>query len=325
MRRLVRLGGVGAIVGLVGLGAGCGGLAVPPDPAVETTSPTPRLPQPVLAGLDVELAQARLDWERRVVQVRVANESGVDVTVTEARLTTPGAQGVAVSARPRPVRDGVDRDLSVALGAARCTDEPRREVGTRGAVPSSPDGAASSSEGGDASALVELDVVDDAGRTGTWRGVPGDPNGLLARIHGEDCAAAAVGSGARLTLSDTVELGEVDGRTVGSVTLRLDPVPSGPRVEVLQVDGTVLLTPLGGAPSWPVQLDSSDGPAEVTLTFEPARCDPHAVAEDKRGVFLGIRTRVAGGDLPVFFLTPSDELRGAVHRFIGTACGWPDS
>lgn len=271
------------------------------------------LPADVLAGLGVSVAQARLDRERRVVQVRVANESGVDVTVTEARLVTPGAAGTAVSARGRQVRSGVDRDLSVALGEPRCDGSTDSTDST---------GSADSAVG---EPRVELDVMADDGRTGSWRGTPDDPNGVLTRIEREDCAALAVASGARLTLDPDVDVTEpVDGgRPTGSVTLRFEPVAGGPRVEVLAVDGTTLLTPSGGAASWPLTLDSDDGPGVVVLAFEPARCDAHAVAEDKRGTFLGVRARVDGVAQEVVYLTPGDELRGAIRRYIGVACGWP--
>ncbi|WP_444664477.1 hypothetical protein ACT17Q_02340 [Cellulomonas sp. CW35] len=244
--------GVAAVTAAAAACAPAGTSVDEPTAAATTVAP---LEDDVLGGIAVSVAQARLDRERRVVQVRVANGSAVDVTVVEARLTTPGAAGVAISTRGRAVRSGVDRDLSVALGAPRC------------------DGAAAAAGG---TTAVELDLVDDDGRTGAWRGTPDDPNGVLARIHREDCAAAAVASGARLSLDPHVTVGDPGGggRLTGSVTLRLEPVPGGPRVEVVRVDGTTLLTPLGGAASWPLALDSAAGSAEVTLTFEPARRGP---------------------------------------------------
>jgi len=274
-----------------------------PDATVRAARPSP-LGAHVLAGIDVSVAQARLDRERRVVQVRVANDSAVDVTVVEGRLTTPGAAGIAVSTRGRAVRSGVERDLSVGLGTPRC-------LGPRATAPSG-------------TPQVELDLVDDDGRTALWRGTPDDPNGVLDRIHREDCAAVAVASGARLSLDPRVTYSYPgDGRVVGSVTLWLEPVPGGPRVEVVRVDGTTLLTPEGGAASWPVALDSAVGPGNVTLAFEPARCDPHAVAEDKRGAFLGVHARVDGVEQEVVHLSPGDTLRGEIHDYVGAACGWP--
>src|SRR6478735_7796081 len=107
---------VSAVVGVLAL-AGCtGGPA-----AVPTPTPSP-IPADVLAGLSVEVRQARSDWALRVVQLRVTNAGPGDVTVSEARLSTPDDEGVATSDRERPVRAGVDRDVSVALGTPVCAD-----------------------------------------------------------------------------------------------------------------------------------------------------------------------------------------------------------
>ncbi|WP_456846512.1 hypothetical protein [Cellulomonas sp. P5_C6] len=287
-----------AVVAVLAL-AGCTGGAPAARPPSPRATPTP-IPADVLAGLSVEVRQARSDWALRVVQLNVANAGPGDVTVERARLITPDDAGVATSDRERPVRAGVDRDVSVALGEPVCDD-----------ATSGP-------------AQAELDLVDDAGRQSTLVVQPGDPQGHLARIHGEDCAAAAVARGATLSLEDAITTSDVDGTLAATVDLRVVPVLGGPTVEITQVDGTVLLAPVGGATSWPTTVDTADG-AEDTVPLElvPSRCDPHAVAEDKRGTFFGVHTRVDGVDQPVFYLASSDVLRGALHEFVGRSCGMP--
>lgn len=283
-----------AVVGVLAL-AGCTG-----GPAAEPT-PTPSpIPADVLAGLSVEVRQARSDWALRVVQLRVTNAGPGDVTVSEARLSTPDDEGVATSDRERPVRAGVDRDVSVALGTPVC------------------DEAASGT------ARAELDLVDDAGGRSTLVVEPSDPQGHLARIHGEDCAAAAVARGATLTLADAITTQDAGGTLAASVQLGVVPVADGPRVEITQVDGTVLLAPVGGATSWPADVDTADGASRmIPLLLVPSRCDPHAVAEDKRGTFFGVHARVDGVEQPVFYVAASDALRGALHEFVGESCGMP--
>ena len=59
------------------------------------------------------------------------------------------------------------------------------------------------------------------------------------------------------------------------------------------------------------------------LPVVPSRCDPHAVAEDKRGTFFGVRARVDGVEQPVFYVPASDALRGAVYDLVAESCGWP--
>lgn len=255
-------------------------------------TPTP-IPTDVLAGLSVEMRQARSDWALRVVQIRVTNAGPGDVTVALARLVTPDDEGVATSDRERPVRAGVDRDVSVQLGDPVCT----------------------SASSGPAS--VELDLVDDEDRRSTLVVTPDDPQGHLARIHGEDCAAAAVAEGATLSLDDAITTAPVDGRLAATVSLQVKPVDGGPVVQITQVDGTVLLAPVGGATSWPVVGE----PATIPLQLVPSRCDAHAVAEDKRGTFFGIHSTVDGVPQPVFYVASSDELRGALHDFVRTSCG----
>lgn len=288
------------VAGVLTLG-GCGPAAPSPFPSSPTPSASAApIPADVLAGLSVEVRQARSDWALRVVQLRVTNVGPGDVTVAQARLVTPDDEGVATSDRERPVRAGVDRDVSVALGTPVCADA------TAGA------------------ARAELDLVDADGRRSTLVVQPGDPQGHLARIHGEDCAAAAVAQGATLSLADDLGTQEVDGRFVGEVDLQVAPVPGGPRVEVTAVDGTVLLAPADGAAGWAVDADTTDGATRtVPLRLVPTRCDAHAVAEDKRGTYFGVHARVDGVEQPVFYVGADDSLRGALHDFVGTACGMP--
>lgn len=269
--------------------AGCDGST----PAAATTP----LPADVLAGISVEVRQGRSTWADRVVQVRVTNAGPGDVSVTGVRLTTPDVEGVAATDKGRILRAGVDRDFSVALGDPVC-DDP-----------------------GSGRATVEVDVTDDAGRRSTVVAEPTDPQGHLARIHGEDCAAVAVAEGATLTLADSFTTTDVDGTLAAQVLLAVERVPDGPRVEVTQVDRTVLFAPPGGAVSWPVAIDTAGGDGEVLLPAVAGRCDLHAVADDKRGTFFGVHARVDGVDQPVFYLASSEALRSALFTFIRTACG----
>ncbi|MFC4616669.1 hypothetical protein ACFO3K_18215 [Cellulomonas algicola] len=260
------------------------------------------LPDDVAAALAVEIRQSRADWGRRVVQVRVANTGTVDLTVERATLRSPTVEGDASSAKGREVRAGVDRDLSVQLGDPVCPD----------------------TADGTGPAEVALEVVDAEGRAGTVVVTPEDPQGHLARIRGEDCATLAVAAGARLWLDDDLPRHPVDGRVVGSLTLHVEPVAGGPRVEVWQVDRTNLVIPADLTNDWRVAVDTAalDGGTAVVLPVVPSRCDPHAVAEDKRGTFFGVHARVDGVEQPVFYVPSSDALRGSVYDLVGASCGW---
>jgi len=78
--------------------------------------------------------------------------------------------------------------------------------------------------------------------------------------------------------------------------------------------------------SWAfAELAPVTAPVTVTLEGRPGRCDPHAVAEDKRGTFLGLRTHVDGVAQHVFYVQLPVESRAALKEYVGEACGWPAS
>ncbi len=258
------------------------------------------LPDDVLAGVAVEIRQGRARWGDREVQLRVRNEGSTPVTVRSAALTVPTVAGSATSdpSWTRAVPAGRYRDASVPLGAPVCD------------------------RAGPASGRVTLDLADDAGRTARVTRPAADPQGHLERIHGEDCAAEAVGRGLRMEPLGPLEVEDRAGELVAVVRLALTPVPGGPAVTVDRVDGTVLLAPLDGS-AWAGPAGPVTAATTLTLPGRATRCDPHAVAEDKRGSFLGVHATVDGVEQHVFYLWLGAERRGQLHRYIGRACGWP--
>jgi len=253
-----------------------------------------------LDRLELELRQARADWEARLVQVRVENGSSGELRVRSAALDSPLFAGPAAAVEAVEIAPGAARELSFAL------PEPRCEPGAR------------------TDARVQLELEGPRGARARFeRGVP-DPNGHLARIHGEDCAAAAVAAGALLRLRSEIETRRTAAGLTALVEIEMVSVPGGPRVELERVDDTVLLKPpREGEDGWPAALDSKAGVLQsLELDLVPSRCDPHAVADDKRGTFFGVRTVVDGVEQPVFFLPPGDELRGRLRAFVGEHCGW---
>lgn len=270
-------------------------------------APTPSPLDTAAVRLEVEVTQSRTDRVARVVELEVRNRGAGDLTVERARLLTGLVEGTSTSERGRAVDAGSVRRLRVPLGPARCDADAE-------------DGPASG-----AAASVELDVTDTAGRAGTVTVVPTDETDDLVRIHGEDCAARAVAAGLRLALDDGLVVRDVGGEPVAEVTLRVEPVPGGPRVRLRSVAATTLLRPAGSDGRWPVDVDSAAPPPDgrLVLAVRPARCDLHAIAEDKRGTVLGVEAEVDGVAQPMFYVAASDALRGALYDYVLTACGVP--
>ena len=298
-----------AAAALVGasLIAGCD--AGPPTaPSARATSLAP-LPGTELTGLAAEVRQARADWAHRVVQVRIANSGPVDLTVSAVELETGGAGGVARSdpAAARVVPGQWHRDFSVALGAPVCA----------------PGAGATGTAGSVDAPRVTVHVSDDAGRTSSLTLDAEDPQGHLARIHGEDCAAQAVEAAAALSLAPDLVVEDHGGSLVGVLTLTVAPHEGAPPVGISRIEGTVLLSPIGG-PSWvvPALAAPVTGTTTVRLELTPSRCDAHAVAEDKRGTFLGVHASLDGTDQATFYLGVPDCVLGQVHDYVARFCGW---
>lgn len=263
---------------------------------------------PAELGVSAEMRQSRTGWADRVVQVRVRNDGPLDLTVTALRLRSPFDTGVATGTRERLVRAGVSRDVHVPLAPADCSArDPRADV-----------------------VVVDLDLASVDGRTTTVSLHPADPLGHLARIHREDCAALAVAAGARLALDPDLEVVR-DGTVTARVGLVVTPVEGGPRIDLDTVDGTVLYAPPGREAAWSLGVSTGPGAAggeddagvqRVEIEVEAARCDPHAVAEDKRGTVFGVHARVDGVAQETVYLEAPTELRRALFDFTGEACGW---
>ena len=275
------------------LGACVGG-----EPTSVTSASSPG-PLPTSVTFDVEVAQARSDRVARVVELQVRNTGPLDVSVTRARLTSASLAGESEAGRD--IRADSMRRLRVPLDAAVC-------------------GAAADDDPG---LSVELDVSTPDGRAGTVVVTPTDETDDVRRILGEDCAAEAVAAGLRVAFADELTVRDVDGAPVADVTLLVEPVPGGPHVRLVSVHSTTLLRPPGATVRWELDVDSAAPPADgrVVLATVPARCDLHAIAEDKLGTVLGVQAVVDGVEQPLFLVAAPDALRGALYDYVVTTCG----
>jgi hypothetical protein len=292
---------------LVGAASGC---TVRPDGANQATatgdtaSPAPSLaPSPdavVVEGLGLAILQNRPDYATRTLQLSVTTEGDEPVTVLAARFESPQFVAAAEWAGSAEVPAGLERRLPVALPAAVCP---------------APEGAAS---------RLTVTVADGSGeRTVSAR--PADPFGGLARIAGEDCLGEAVSAVARLRLDDTLPVSGSGPDATARLTLHVDPAPPTGTPEELELESvspTILLDPAEGT-DWTVAraVAAGDDPFAITLDAVPARCDPHAVAEDKRGTVLPVAVRL-GGISGTVHVVPSEAMKQALYDFIASACGY---
>jgi hypothetical protein len=150
---------------------------------------------------------------------------------------------------------------------------------------------------------------------------------VLDRNNAEMCLAQAAAAVAGLRLEPELEV-SADKRSA-VLTLAITPrsIPGAVNpgamgtLTINRIDGTTLLEEDQSGP-WPRSVSVHAGGANqrFRLGIRPARCDPHAVADDKVGTLLPLRVSVGGRD-GVLKIDAGALLRGRIHDFVSTACG----
>ncbi|MFZ3417258.1 sulfite exporter TauE/SafE family protein [Arthrobacter sp. 3Tela_A] len=261
--------------------------------------PTEAEEQTDQAAASASLAASRLSFGERSLNVLMENHTTEDLVITAARLETDvytaPAQWIPTDGDATTLRPGGRVALPMELPEAAC------DSGT----------------GFDAVVRLDVDTA-GTGRAGELVVPAADPYGTVAEAHGRDCLQQEVDAVASFTLAPNLEIRE-DGRTA---VVRILVTPSGERGSVsIRIGTTTLLSEAPGQ-AWPreIKVDGTDEPSVLELAAVPARCDPHALAEDKAGTRFplevgGGRTRT--GQLR---LEPPAEFTAAVYGFVRSAC-----
>jgi hypothetical protein len=256
-------------------------------------------------GVSVSVYQSRTDLAVRQLQVTVHNESAVDLEIDGLVFDSDQFVGSAVWAkRSTTIAAGRAVDLPVALPEARCGDDAP-----------------------EATASIDFALPD--GARGSARLPAADPSERMPRLAVEDCLGQAAARYATLSATTPPRVEQLGGALVARLDLLVEPLAADGLDGALLIEearGTVLLAladPLDGsaAVSQPVALtvDGRSQTSAVTLTLVPARCDPHAVAEDKRGTVFPLRVTVEGTSGTVYVAADS-EVKAALYDFVRAAC-----
>jgi hypothetical protein len=257
--------------------------------------------------LTAELSQFRDNYSRQIIEIQLTNTSGAAVSVLAATLQSPlfgsdirwTSAGAGTELPP-----GQTKSLPARLPAASCPAQPDARPG----------------------AAVEVRVAEAAGAPATTLTAPAaDPFGVLARNNAEMCVAQAAAAVAGFRFSPDLRL-SADGRTA-VLRLVINPrkaagaIAGGPTLTINSIGGTTLLEEDRSAP-WPhgLRVDAAGPVLELPLGIRPARCDPHAVAEDKVGTLIPLRITV-GGREGVLKIGAGALLRGRIYDFVTSACG----
>ncbi|MCC2032458.1 hypothetical protein [Microbacterium allomyrinae] len=279
-----------AMVALAGCTAGDGGGST--AGASEGVSNLP-------AGITVEFIQQRSDVATREARVMVTNGSDEPLVVTEVAVDDPHFDGHATRAveRTSTIPAGSTTGIRVVLPAVAC---PARAA--------------------EATVVLDYELGDRSGRAAA--DLP-DPLGFVPRLHERECRAVALAQAA-----DVAFTGFTPSAAGEPATLELTVAPTGRATAMIAgIRPTNLLTlATADAASDPLRLDigvaaGDSMPIVVGIPIVPARCDPHAVQEDKRGTIFPVDVVVEGepGNIEMFV---GEDLRGRILAWVGTWCGF---
>jgi hypothetical protein len=251
-------------------------------------------------GLSVEVRQGRFDVPDRVLVVSFANDGDTPLVIDDAEVRSPALEPGMVRERAIELAPGDRLDARFPLTASVCDADPDTTVEmTVHRGPARDDDAVSA-------------VL-----------VPDDPYDTMTRIADRDCLAESVSAAAGIVLPDELRVtgSGTDARAV--IDVGVEPAASGDAVVTIErVLGTTLIGSEEGG-SWPVDVEVAAGgePTTIELPVRPARCDAHAIADDKRGTILPFEVTTSDGRAGALELASGDALKADLYAYYAERCG----
>ena len=254
------------------------------------------------AGVSVSVFQSRFDRGLHQLEVKVSNDTAAAITVISATLDSSRFLMPAVFDRPQRVPSGSARDLRVQLGEPDCSGSATRDE-------------------------VVLEFALEDGTGGTTR-LPITDGAPIDAINDEDCLGVSASAIATISAGDTVEWSP-GARQPAILEITAVPTGAAGTLTIVEAKATVLLGLVDEAGQATYEqpenqtVDASSQPAVVQLRLVPARCDPHAVAEDKRGTFFPLQLETSDGRAGLLYVPVSDAVRASLYEFFADYCGLP--
>ncbi|WP_307025481.1 hypothetical protein [Arthrobacter globiformis] len=255
--------------------------------------------------------QSRDQYGKQAIQLLLTNVSGGPMTVAAAQLASPLFQGDILwepTGGSLELPPGQPKSLPARLPAPVCG---RDQSTAHQATTQQP---------------VAIVRYSEPGRAGLQDMAPVavDPFGVLERNNTELCLAAEAAAVADIVLDGRLEIAP-DSRTA-VVRLVITPKEADGAgtdirsMTIVSIDGTTLIAAPADEP-WPrnVRIVQGAPRSELRLRIRPARCDPHAIAEDKVGTLLPLHVGV--GEREGRLKIPAGTaLRGEIYDFVTAAC-----
>jgi hypothetical protein len=228
-------------------------------------------------AVSADVYRSRIDASRGGIQLAVRNDAEAPLTVVAAALESPALSTPAVLERTTVIGAGLTRDLAITLTPAAC---PASSTAPPEAV---------------------LTVVLADGSTTELRVPTTDRIGQWEAWVTAECFTAAVAERATLSVHD--DPAADSGPLIG---LRLTADRLDPGLELVAVSDTVLFGLVRAsdgvrATSLPLTVDAQGEQGagtsvgvSIPLLLTPARCDAHALADDKQGTLFVVDVLLDG-------------------------------
>ena len=284
------------------------------SPAAPANPGSLALPGPVTAAdvtVTADVYRSRIDPSRGGIQLSVRNDAAVPLTVVEARLDSDALATTIVRERTTVIPAGATRDLAMRLTAVAC---PAGESVPRGTPP--PDAVLVVRLIDGSTAAVTVPTTDRLGQWADWVAV--------------ECLAVAVDQ--QVALAVRHDPARDAGPLIG-LLLDIEPRPASPglaeesRVAVQSLSDTVLFGLVDAASgeritSAPLPAGAAGGAGAVSipLLLTPARCDAHALADDKQGTLFRVGVVVDGTPGTVTIVADT-ATKAALYDAYTRACG----
>ncbi|MEF3404487.1 hypothetical protein [Agromyces sp. CCNWLW203] len=266
--------------------------------------PAAELPE----GLSARVQQGRLDIEAHRLVVRLENAGDESVTIERLEVVSPTLTPGMVRGEPFEVAPGDALQIRMPLSASECGDgsspgpEPEPE------------------------ATILLEVTAPSGKA-SGELIADDPHGTLARIANADCLAESVERVAAIEMPEHLRTTGSGAEQRAFIDVEVVPAASGAgdidgSFVIDRVYGTTLLNAEGGV-DWPLGTEVAAGgePVTIALPVRPARCDAHAIADDKRGTILPFEIRTSDGREGRLDRSSGDVLKAELYAYYGERCG----
>lgn len=254
-------------------------------------------------GVSVSVFQNRFDYSPRVLELEITNATDTAFTVTSASFVSTRFAKPAVWSREQEVPDGAARDLPLHLAEPVCGHIPPKD-----------------------SVLIAFTLAD--GSNGTATVTPTDEQGRVEAINDEDCLGVSVAAIAAITGPAEVQW-TPGAHAPAELDISVIPTAGDGTLAIHQARGTVLLGLVDGSTGLPHDLtldrvvDESVAASVIPLQLAPARCDPHAIEEDKRGTFFPLDVSTSDGRAGTIYVAVSDTVRHSLYEFYADYCGLP--